>query len=150
MSRTDAEKYPSVLVDPNEPVEDVKKYKIIGPGLVVAATGIGAADLVATLVAGSRYGYALLWAVVLGVVLKIILVEGAGRYTLATGRTIFEGWRSLGRWTSLYFGPYIIIWGFVYGATAMSASAMPLAVLFPFFDLKIWALIMGIVGLVTV
>lgn len=150
MSRTDAEKYPSVLVDPNEPVEDVKKYKIIGPGLVVAATGIGAADLVATLVAGSRYGYALLWAVALGVVLKIILVEGAGRYTLATGRTIFEGWRSLGRWTSLYFGPYIIIWGFVYGATAMSASAMPLAVLFPFFDLKIWAIIMGLVGLVTV
>lgn len=90
MSRTDAEKYPSVLVDPNEPVEDVKKYKIIGPGLVVAATGIGAADLVATLVAGSRYGYALLWAVVLGVVLKIILVEGAGRYTLATGRTFLK------------------------------------------------------------
>ena len=65
------------------------KWKIVGPGLVVAATGVGAADMVATLVAGSRYGYGLLWAVVLGVILKIILVEGAGRFTLATGRTIF-------------------------------------------------------------
>ena len=69
------------------------RWKIVGPGLVVAATGVGAADMVATLVAGSRYGYALLWAVIVGVILKIVLVEGAGRYTLATGKTIFAGWR---------------------------------------------------------
>ena len=145
MSKTH-ERYPTPLVDPNEPVDSIKGYKIIGPGLVVAATGIGAADLVATLVAGSSYGYTLLWAVVVGVVMKIILVEGAGRYSLATGRTIFEGWRSLGRWTSIYFAPYILIWGFVYGATAMSASAMPLAVLFPSIPLWGWGMAMGLAG----
>jgi Mn2+/Fe2+ NRAMP family transporter len=107
---------------------------VVGPGLV----------------AGSRYGYQLLWAVILGVILKIILVEGAGRYTLATGNTIFEGWRSLGRWTTWYFGPYIVIWGFVYGATAMSSAAMPLAALFPFLDLKIWAVLMGLAGFTMV
>ena len=107
------------------------RWKLIGPGLVVAATGIGAGDLVATLVAGSRYGYALLWAAIAGVIIKIVLVEGAGRWTLATGHSIFEGWRRVGRWTSWYFGPYIMIWGFVYGATAMSASALPLAALIP-------------------
>jgi Mn2+/Fe2+ NRAMP family transporter len=139
-------RFPPPLVDPDEAVESTKRYKIVGPGLVVAATGIGAADLVATLVAGSRFGYALLWAVFVGVLMKIVLVEGAGRYTLATGRTIFEGWRSLGRWTSVYFGPYIMIWGFVYGATAMSASAMPLAVLFPVLPLWAWAIIMGLLG----
>jgi Mn2+/Fe2+ NRAMP family transporter len=126
------------------------RWKLVGPGLVVAATGVGAADMVATLVAGSRYGYGLLWAVVLGVILKIILVEGAGRYTLATGRTIFEGWRTLGRWTTWYFGPYIMVWGFVYGATAMSSSAMPLAALFPSIDLKVWAVAMGLAGFVMV
>lgn len=126
------------------------KWKIVGPGLVVAATGVGAADMVATLVAGSRYGYALLWAVIVGVVLKIILVEGAGRFTLATGKTIFEGWRSLGKWTTWYFGPYIMIWGFVYGATAMSSAAMPLAAMFPAIDLKIWAVLMGLAGFAMV
>ncbi|HJX79855.1 Nramp family divalent metal transporter [Glutamicibacter sp.] len=126
------------------------KWKIIGPGLVVAATGVGAADMVATLVAGSQYGYALLWAVILGVILKIVLVEGAGRYTLATGKTIFEGWKTLGKWTTWYFGPYIIIWGFVYGATAMSSAAMPLAALFPAVDLKIWAILMGLAGFAMV
>jgi hypothetical protein len=55
------------------------RWRVVGPGLVVAATGVGAADMVATLVAalvaGSRYGYGLLWAVIAGVILKIILVE---------------------------------------------------------------------------
>ncbi|WP_159617407.1 Nramp family divalent metal transporter [Arthrobacter zhaoguopingii] len=126
------------------------KWKLVGPGLVVAATGVGAADMVATLVAGSRFGYGLLWAVVLGVVLKIILVEGVGRFTLATGRTIFEGWRSLGRWTTWYFGPYIMIWGFVYGATAMSSAALPLAAVFPVLPLWAWAITMGLLGFVMV
>ncbi|KUG61263.1 MULTISPECIES: Nramp family divalent metal transporter [Kocuria] len=133
-------------IDPGEPLEKVNGWKVVGPGLVVAATGVGAADLVATLTAGSRFGYGLLWAVVLGTVLKIILVEGAGRYSLATGRTIFEGWRSLGRWTTVYFGPYIIIWGFVYGATAMSSAALPLAALFPVLPLWAWAVFMGLLG----
>lgn len=87
------------------------RWRFVGPGLVVAATGVGAADLVATLVAGARYGYALLWVAVLGAILKVILVEAAGRYSLATERSIFEGWRSLGRWTTWYFAPYIVIWG---------------------------------------
>ncbi|MDO5740506.1 MAG: Nramp family divalent metal transporter [Ornithinimicrobium sp.] len=126
------------------------RWKIVGPGLVVAATGVGAADMVATLAAGSRYGYGLLWALVLGVILKIILVEGAGRYTLATGYTIFEGWRKLGRWTTWYFGPYIIIWGFVYGASAMSSTALPLAALFPGIPLRVWAVLMGLLGFVMV
>ena len=126
------------------------RWKVIGPGLVVAATGVGAADMVATLVAGSQYGYALLWAVIVGVILKIVLVEGAGRYTLATGKTIFEGWSTLGKWTTWYFGPYIIIWGFVYGATAMSSAALPLAALMPAVDLKIWAVLMGLLGFVMV
>lgn len=125
------------------------RWKIIGPGLVVAATGVGAADMVATLVAGSRYGYALLWAVIVGVLLKIVLVEGAGRYTVATGNTIFQGWRSLGRWPVWYFGPYIVIWGFSYGATAMSSTALPLNALFGI-PIPVGAIICGLLGFVLV
>ena len=126
------------------------KWKIIGPGLLVAATGVGAADLVATLIAGQKYGYALLWVAVLGCILKIILVEGAGRYSLSTQRSIFEGWRSLGRWTTIYFVPYIILWGFVYGAAAMSSTALPLAALFPAVPLPVFAIASGLIGLALV
>ena len=127
------------------------RWKLLGPGIVVAATGVGAGDLVATLIAGSRFGYALLWAAILGTVLKIALAEGVGRWSLATGRTIFDGWASLGprgfNWASVYFGIYVVIWGFVYGATAMTATALPLAALFPVLDLKVWAILAGLVGL---
>ena len=127
-----------------------EKWRLVGPGLIVAATGVGAADLVATLIAGQKYGYALLWCVVVGCVMKVVLVEGVGRYTLATGRTIFEGWSSLGRWTTVYFGPYIVIWGFVYGAAAMAGTGLPLHTLFPFFSVPVWGILSGLVGLALV
>src|SRR5690606_16832884 len=119
-------------------------WRLVGPGIVVAATGVGSGDLVATLLAGERFGYTLLWAAVAGCLVKIALAEATGRWSLATGRTIFDGWSSLGRWTHLYFGPYIVIWGFVYGATGMSATALPLAVLFPVLPLWAWAVASGL------
>ncbi|GAA3662242.1 Nramp family divalent metal transporter [Microbacterium marinilacus] len=133
---------------------ETPRWRVIGPGLVVAATGVGSADMVATLVAGSNYGYMLLWAVILGVLLKIVLVEGAGRYTVATGRTIFEGWRSLGRWPVWYFAPYVVIWGFVYAASAMSSTALPIAALFPegSFGAQVWpwAVLTGIIAFLMI
>ncbi|UUN28907.1 Nramp family divalent metal transporter [Streptomyces sp. FIT100] len=126
-------------------------WRYIGPGIVVAATGVGAGDLVATLIAGSKFGYTLLWAAVIGCLVKISLAEAAGRWHLATGRTLFDGWRSLGSWTTVYFAVYVTVWGFVYGAAAMSSSALPLAALFPdSMDLKWWGVLCGLVGLVFV
>ncbi|MER5224792.1 Nramp family divalent metal transporter [Streptomyces flaveus] len=126
-------------------------WKYIGPGIVVAATGVGAGDLVATLIAGSNFGYTLLWAAILGCLVKISLAEAAGRWHLSTGRTLFDGWASLGRWTTWFFVVYVVIWGFVYGAAAMSSSGLPLQALFPdVMDLKWWAILTGLVGLVFV
>lgn len=122
------------------------RLKHIGPGIMAAATGVGAGDLVATLVAGSRYGYTLFWAVVLGAVFKMVLGEAVGRWHLASGRTMLSGWRRLGRWTLAYFGGYIVVWGFVYGATAMSASALPLNALFPALPVSGWAIVCGLLG----
>jgi Mn2+/Fe2+ NRAMP family transporter len=128
----------------------VPRWRIIGPGLVVAATGVGAADLVAPLIAGQKVGYPLLWCVVVGCVMKIVLVEGAGRYSLSTGRTIFEGWRSLGSWTTWYFGPYIVVWGFVYGAAAMAGTGLALAGLFDGLSVTWWGILSGLLGLALV
>ncbi|MER7855420.1 Nramp family divalent metal transporter [Streptomyces bacillaris] len=126
-------------------------WKYIGPGIVVAATGVGAGDLVATLIAGSKFGYTLLWAAVIGCLVKISLAEAAGRWHLATGRTLFDGWRSLGAWTTVYFAVYVVIWGFIYGATAMSSSALPIVALFPDGPgLKFWAIVTGLIGLAFV
>ncbi|WP_141277933.1 Nramp family divalent metal transporter [Pseudonocardia hydrocarbonoxydans] len=126
------------------------RLRQVGPGLLAAAAGVGAGDLVATMVAGSRYGTALLWAAVLGTVLKLALAEGVGRWHLASGATLLDGWRRLGRWATTFFAVYIVVWGFVYGATAMSAVGLPLNALFGGLPVRYWAMIAGVVGLALV
>jgi Mn2+/Fe2+ NRAMP family transporter len=126
------------------------KVKQVGPGLLAAAAGVGAGDLVATMIAGAKYGTLLLWAAVLGTVLKLALAEGVGRWHLASGSTLLDGWRRLGYWATVFFGAYIIIWGFVYGATAMSAVGLPLNALFGGLSVRYWAMIAGIIGLALV
>ena len=126
------------------------RFRQVGPGLLAAATGVGAGDLVATMVAGAKFGTVLLWAAVLGTVLKLALAEGVGRWHLASGSTLLDGWRRLGYWATGFFGVYIVIWGFVYGATAMSAVGLPLNALFGGLDVKYWAMIAGVVGLTLV
>lgn len=117
---------------------------------MAAATGVGAGDLVATMVAGSKYGYTLLWAVVVGTTFKLALGEAVGRWHLTSGQTILAGWRTLGRWALVYFGAYAVVWGFVYGATAMSASGLPLNAMFPFLSVRYWAMLCGLAGFLLV
>ena len=126
------------------------RVSLVGPGLIAAATGVGAGDIVSALAAGARLGMALLWAVLLGAILKYALAEAVGRWHLGSGTTILSGWRSLGMWTMVYFGIYIMIWGFSYGAAAMSAVALPLNALFPGLTVRVWGIIAGCVGFVLV
>ncbi len=132
------------------PAGYASRVRKIGPGLMAAATGVGAGDLVATLIAGADFATVLLWAAVLGAVLKLALAEAVGRWHLASGGTILDGWRTLGRWATTLFGIYAVIWGFVYGATAMSASALPLNALFQGLSVRYWAIIAGLVGFLLV
>ena len=64
---------------------------VIGPGVLVAATGVGAGDLATAALAGGRLGTAILWAVVVGAFLKFVLTEGLARWQLASGQTLLEG-----------------------------------------------------------
>lgn len=123
-----------------------KKWPAVGPGLIVAVTGVGAGDLVAALVAGTNFGLVFLWAIMIGAILKFALNEGVGRYHLLTGKTILEGWHSMGLWATSYFGVYSVIWGFVYGAAATSSCALALSALFPVLPLWVWAVISGLLG----
>ena len=126
------------------------RLRLIGPGLIAAATGVGAGDIVAALAAGSELGLALLWTILLGAAIKFGLAEGVGRWHLASGSTILTGWRSLGRWTMWYFGVYVMIWGFSYGAAAMSSTGLALNALVPSMSVRAWGILSGLVGFALV
>ncbi len=94
----------------------------LGPGLLVAATGVGAGDLATASFTGSALGLAVLWAVLVGAFLKFVLNEGLTRWQLATGLTLLEGCvLHLGRFAGWFFLVYLLVWSFFVSAALMSA-----------------------------
>lgn len=102
--------------------------KLAGPGLIVAATGIGSGDVVSATVGGARYGVMLLWAIAVGAFFKFVLTEGIARWQLATGLTAVEGWAEyLPAWVKVYFGVYLLFWTVAVSAALTNATGLGMA-----------------------
>src|ERR1043165_5324770 len=110
----------------------IARWRSLGPGLVLAAAGIGAGDVVVASVTGIKFGTTLLWAVAFTAALKYVLTEALARWQLATGETVVFAWVTrLPRWVALLFGAYLIFWSFMVGASLSSACGLAGASLFP-------------------
>ncbi len=107
----------------------------IGPGILVAAIGVGAGDLTAAGFAGGKLGTAILWAVIIGAFFKYVLNEGLTRWQLVTGQTLLEGMaRRLGQWSGRIFLPYFLLWSFFVCANLMGGTGVTLHAIFPIFE----------------
>jgi len=120
--------------------------QIIGPGLLVAATGVGAADLAGGALAGQKLGVAILWVVVLGAALKFVLCEGLARWQLISGSTLPEGAATLyGRWYRPVFLIYLAVWSFCICGMLMSACGATAHAILPIQSPAIGKIVHGIV-----
>lgn len=109
-----------------------KLLRLLGPGMLVAATGVGAGDLATASLAGAALGLAVLWAVVLGAILKFVVNEGLTRWQLATGATLLEGCVvHLGRGVLWVFLAYLVVWSFLVAAALMSAVGVTMHAIWP-------------------
>ncbi len=112
----------------NQSRPSVSFLKLAGPGLVVAATGIGSGDVVSATVGGARYGVVLLWAIAAGAFFKFVLQEGIARWQLATGKTALEGWADhLPAWVKWYFIVYLALWTVAVSSSLTNASGLGIA-----------------------
>ncbi|MEM7629787.1 MAG: Nramp family divalent metal transporter [Planctomycetota bacterium] len=101
-----------------------RKLALIGPGLLVAATGVGAGDLATAGFSGSRLGLAICWAVVVGALLKFVVTEGVARWQVATGETLLAGLgRRIGPIAGIVFLLYAAPWLVITGGALISACA---------------------------
>ena len=64
--------------------------KLIGPGLILASSIVGSGELIATTVLGAEIGYTLLWLIILSCMIKVVVQNELGRYSIATGETTLE------------------------------------------------------------
>ncbi len=119
---------------------------IIGPGILVAATGVGAGDLATAAFTGSRLGIAVLWAVVVGAFLKFVITEGLTRWQLATGSTLLEGCvQHLGRPFRWLFLLYFSVWSFLVAVALMSACGAMAHAIRPLFSPENDKILYGII-----
>tara|TARA_B100000674_G_scaffold496220_1_gene525786 strand:+ start:241 stop:1599 length:1359 start_codon:yes stop_codon:yes gene_type:complete len=71
--------------------------KTLGPGILFASTCIGVSHLVQSTRAGAVYGFDLVWAIILANLFKYPFFEFASRYANATGTSIIDGYKKLGK-----------------------------------------------------
>jgi Mn2+/Fe2+ NRAMP family transporter len=103
-------------------------WKLAGPGLVVAAAGIGSGDVVSATVGGANHGVMLLWGIAIGAFFKFVLNEGIARWQLATGTTMVEGWAAhLPAWVKVVFGAYLVLWTVAVSAALTNATGLGIA-----------------------
>lgn len=95
----------------------------LGPGLLMAAAAIGVSHLVQSTRAGATYGFALVWAVVLANFFKYPFLEYGPRYAIATGESMIEGYRRLGRWAIGIFALFTLGTMFAVQAAVTIVSA---------------------------
>lgn len=123
----------------------------IGPGVLVAATGVGAGDLATAAFAGAQLGLAVLWAVVVGALAKFVLNEQLARWQLATGTTILEGAVArLGPIAWAIFGAYLVFWSPFVAVALMKACGAVLHAMVPAVPPRAGAIASSLIGLAMV
>ena len=127
------------------------KLSDFGPGLLLAATGIGVGDMVSSTIAGAEYGLTLVWALVVGVIIKFAITEGAARWQLATGVSLIEGWREvLPRAALAAFFLYFVVWSYFVSSALVTASALVPAAIMPSVPLPVWGFIHAVAAVTMV
>ena len=87
------------------PEKQLPFWKIAGPGAILVGLSIGAGEIVIWPRIAAEYGGSMVWAAVLGVFLQLWINFEVGRWTIATGETVYTGYSRIWRG----FGPLFIL-----------------------------------------
>ena len=108
-------------------------WKLAGPGAILVGLSIGAGEIIVWPRLVAQYGAGMIWAAVAGVFLQLWINFEIGRWTIATGETVYTGYCRLWRG----FAPLFILltllgwiapgWNKFSNGTRRSWSALPAA-----------------------
>lgn len=121
--------------------------RYVGPGMVWAMSAIGQTHLVLSTYAGARFGFDLLWMVVLAHVLAYPVFEFGARYAIATGHSLnhaYLGMRRM-RWVMVPFIAFMLLFvPFLLVASLGSVTASILLAALPPVGFKGWAALVAV------
>ncbi|PQV45671.1 Mn2+/Fe2+ NRAMP family transporter [Jejuia pallidilutea] len=130
----------------------IKQLKNLGPGLLFAGAAIGVSHLVQSTRAGADFGLGLIWALILVTLFKYPFFQYGPRYAAATGESLLDGYKKLGKGTLVTYylltlGTMFVIQMAVTIVTAGIASSLfyefkPLAIgALAISSVQIWSII---------
>jgi hypothetical protein len=92
---------PAALLSAHAPADLPPKtgrfWELVGPGAVLVGLSVGAGELIIWPRMTAQFGAAMTWAALLGIFLQLWINMEIGRYTLATGESVYTGYARISR-----------------------------------------------------
>jgi Mn2+/Fe2+ NRAMP family transporter len=119
----------------------------LGPGLIWAMVAIGQTHVILATYSGARFGFSLLWVVLLAHIFTYPVFEYGPRYALATGGSLIDAYMRLPRMRislMLFFGLLMTTIPFIIVASLLSVTASILTAGWPQVPFNHWCVIISV------
>lgn len=127
----------------------IAKLKNLGPGLLFAGAAIGVSHLVQSTRAGADFGLGLLWALLLINLFKYPFFQFGPRYASATGESLLEGYKKLGKGVLVIY--YIITFATMFTiqtAVTIVTAGLASSLFGDFISIEAWTVIIIFICLI--
>ena len=122
-------------------------FKSLGPGLLFAGAAVGVSHLVQSTRAGADFGFGLLWALLIAALFKYPFFQFGPRYAAATGETLLDGYKKLGKGILVVSYGISFVTMFIIQATVTIVTAGLAVNLFGLFDMATWSMLITIISI---
>lgn len=123
-------------------------FKSLGPGLLFAGAAVGVSHLVQSTRAGADFGFGLLWVLLLATVFKYPFFQFGPRYAAATGETLLDGYKKLGKVVLAISYAISFLTMFIIQAAVTIVTAGLAINIFGTFDLFTWSVLITISSMI--
>ena len=122
-------------------------FKSLGPGLLFAGAAVGVSHLVQSTRAGADFGFGLLWALLIAALFKYPFFQFGPRYAAATGETLLDGYKKLGKGILVVSYSISFVTMFIIQAAVTIVTAGLAVNLFGLFDMTTWSILITILSI---
>ena len=123
-------------------------FKSLGPGLLFAGAAVGVSHLVQSTRAGADFGFGLLWVLLLATIFKYPFFQFGPRYAAATGETLLDGYKKLGKGVLAISFAISFLTMFIIQAAVTIVTAGLAINIFGTFDLFTWSVLITISSMI--
>ncbi len=123
-------------------------FRSLGPGLLFAGAAIGVSHLVQSTRAGADFGFGLIWALLIVNLFKYPFMQYGLRYGMATGESLIEGYRKLGKgFLWIYFVITFLTMFTIQAAVTIVTAGLASNLFGSGFSLTQWSIIITLISL---